>query len=358
MFVRSKHVGKRTYLQIVENRWQDGKVRQRVLASLGRLDRLQESGQLDGLVRSASRFCESLLVLAAHQGGRAPRLASRRIGPALVFERLWKELGCPEVIRSLLKERYFQFNLERAVFLTVLHRLFDPGSDRAAEKWRRDCLIEGSDGLELHHLYRAMAWLGQELDESGQQGRTPFSPRCVKDLIEERLFARRRDLFTSLELVFFNTTSIGFQGRGGESIGRRGRSKDRRPDRPQMVVGAVIDDQGVPICCEMWPGDTADVSALVPVVDRLRSRFAIGRICIVADRGMISRETIEKLESGERGWDYVLGARMRSVKEVRENVLSRGGAIAKCVRPAAAPRIPLPWRSRTCSSRTGDTSFA
>lgn len=75
----------------------------------------------------------------------------------------------------MLEDRFPQFDLESAVILTVLHCLFDPESDRAAEKWRRDCRIEGRDALELHHLDRAMAWLGRELGESGQQGGTPFS---------------------------------------------------------------------------------------------------------------------------------------------------------------------------------------
>jgi transposase len=70
----------------------------------------------------------------------------------------------------------------------------------------------------------------------------------------------------------------------------------------------------------MWPGNTADVSVLVPVIDRLRSRFAIGRVCVVADRGMISAPTIAALE--ERGLEYVLGARERTDSLVRTVVLA------------------------------------
>ena len=158
-----------------------------------------------------------------------------------------------------------------------------------------------------------------------QADKTPFAPRCTKDLIEEGLFARRRDLFTELQLVFFDTTSIYFEGEGGETIGQRGHSKDHRPDLKQMVVGAVLDGQGRPICCELWPGNTADVTTLVPVVDRLRSRFGVSKVCIVADRGMISKETIEELEKEERGWQYILGARMRSQNEVKDEVLARAG---------------------------------
>lgn len=168
-----------------------------------------------------------------------------------------------------------------------------------------------------------MGWLGEPLPEKKQGSALPFGPRCTKDLIEEQLFAQRRDLFTTLELVLFDTASIYFEGAGGESLGQYGHSKDHRPDLKQMVVGVVLDSEGHPICCELWPGNTTDVKTLLPIVERLRTRFAIGEICIVADRGMISKPTLEQLEA--RHWKYILGARLRRQKEVSEQVLSRGG---------------------------------
>jgi transposase len=325
MFFRTKTSGTRSYLQIVENRWVDGRPKQRVIATLGRLDQLQQTGQLDALLVSGARLAQSVLLLSAHAKGQVPVITTRHIGPALIFERLWRETGCQRVIEQLLEGRRYEFDVERAVFLTVLHRLINPGSDRAADKWKSDYSIEGCNDLQLHHLYRAMAWLGEELPTDQQKDKTPFAPRCIKDRIEEDLFAHRRDLFTDLQLVFFDTTSIYFEGEGGQDIGQRGFSKDHRPDLYQMVVGAVLDGQGRPICCELWPGNTADVSTLIPVVDRLQSRFGVRRVCIVADRGMISKETIAALEQDERGWQYILGARMRSQNEVKDDVLSRGG---------------------------------
>jgi transposase len=325
MFFRTKTSGPRTYLQVVENRWEGGRSRQRVVATLGRLDQLQQSGQLDALLVSGARLARSVLVLSEHAQGKLPTISVRHIGPALVFQRLWQLTGCQHVIQQLLKGRRFEFAIERAIFLTVLHRLFDPGSDRAADKWKNDYEIEECEDLQLHHLYRAMGWLGDELSRKEQADKTPFAPRCNKDLIEEALFARRRDLFTELQLVFFDTTSIYFEGQGGETIGQRGHSKDHRPDLKQMIVGAVLDEEGRPICCELWPGNTTDVTTLIPVVDRLRSRFGVTKVCIVADRGMISKETIEELEQEERGWQYILGARMRSQNEVKDEVLARAG---------------------------------
>ena len=77
--------------------------------------------------------------------------AARRIGPALVFERLWEETGCRKVIEDLAGSRKTGFTLERAVFLTVLHRLFAGGSDRAADRWREDYTIYGVEDIDLHH---------------------------------------------------------------------------------------------------------------------------------------------------------------------------------------------------------------
>jgi len=240
-------------LQIVESRRDGDQVRQQVIATLGRCEELQESGQLERLLRSGARFASKALVLSAIADDSAMMIASRRIGPALVFERLWEETGCRAVIAQLGDARKHGFALERAVFLTVLHRLFISGSDRAADRWREDYRIAGVDGLDLHHFYRAMAWLGEELPAKDQDGRTPFAPRCIKDLIEERLFAHRRDLFTRLDLVFMDTTSLYFEGAGGQTLGRYGYSKDHRPDLRQMILAVVIDGYGRPVCSEMWP---------------------------------------------------------------------------------------------------------
>ncbi len=325
MFFRQKKSGKYTYLQIVENRWEKGRSRQRVIATLGRLDQLTQQGTLDGLLVSGARFAEHAIVLSAQRDGQLSELSTCRIGPYLVFQRLWEELKIGQVIRSLLQQRRFEFELERAVFLAVLHRLFHGGSDRNCMAWKEDYYLPGTESLELHHLYRTMAWLGEELPREEQRGATPFAARCIKDQIEEGLFHRRRDLFSELDLVFFDTTSIYFEGRGGETIGEYGNSKDHRPDRLQMVIGVVLDGTGRPLCCEVWPGNTTDVKTLIPIVDRLRQRFSIRSICVVADRGMISQETIAQLTSSERGMHYILGARLRSVKEISEQVLSHPG---------------------------------
>lgn len=338
MFARIKKSGKYQYLQIVENRKIKGKVIQRVIATVGRMDQLQAKGQIETLIRSLSRYSEKLLLILS--GKSDVNASAKKIGPALIFERLWNELGIEKVIKNLLSDRKFEFDVERAIFLTVLHRLFPSGSDRSCEKWRRDYAIEGVEELSLHHLYRAMAFVGEEIED--QRGGTPFAPRCIKDLIEEGIFFERRDLFTGLDLVFFDTTSLYFEGQGGETLGQKGHSKDHRPDLNQMVVGVMIDSKGKPVCCEMWPGNMADVNSLIPVTDRIRSRFHPGQFCIVADRGMISADTLKKLH--HREIPYILGTRMRKVNEVKRDVLSRSGRYREVHPEKNSSKDPAPLK--------------
>ncbi|MEI7611205.1 MAG: transposase, partial [Rhodospirillaceae bacterium] len=329
MYFRQKTVEDRTYLQIVEAR-RDGKsVRQHVVATLGRAEEFLETGKLDALLRSGAKLTETALVLSAAKEETGLAVSTLRIGAPLIFERLWRESGCQAVIEAALAGRKFEFPVERAIFASVLHRLCVSGSDRACDAWLAGYRVEGIAGLDLHHFYRAMAWLGEELAD--QSGRTR-APRTTKDGIEEALFGRRRDLFSELELVFFDTSALYFYGGGGPTLGQRGKSKDGHPELKQVVIGVVIDRQGRPVCSETWPGNATDVRSLLPVVDRLRSRFGIGRVCVVADRGMISAETLAELEA--RGIDYILGARERSDTEVREVVL----ADTKPMVPLSIPR--------------------
>jgi Transposase DDE domain len=317
MFFRVKPSGPRRYLQLVENTRNGTATRQRVLASLGRVDDPATNETLDALLGSGARFSDTALLISSLQSGTPETSATVRVGAPLIFGRLWQQTGCAAVIAQLAADRGFGFSLERAVFASVLHRLMVSGSDRAGHAWLGAYHIDGADGLDLHQFYRAMAWLGEDLPD--QRGATR-APRRIKDLIEETLFVRRRSLFADLSLVLFDTTSLMFFGQGGETLGQNGPSKQKRPDLPQVMVGVVLDQAGRPICSEVWPGNATDVKSLLPVVARLRGRFGIGHLCVVADRGMISAETIDALEA--QGIEYILGARERSSAEARDIVLS------------------------------------
>jgi len=313
MFVRVKrNVSKGTaydYLQIVRSYREGGKVRQQIIGSLGRRDQLLASGELDGLLRSLAKFSEKLRVVEAGRDSGLVARTARQWGPALVFGRLWERQGLPDLLRKLAQGRKFEFDLERATFALALQRLCAPGSDLAGSEWLKTVEAPGFEGLALQHFYRTAAFLVG-----------------VRQDLESRLFHRDLNLFNqTLEVVFIDTTSLYCYG-AETAWRRRGYSRDHRPDLPQWVLCVAVNATGWPIAWELFPGNTADQKALVQVVELLRQRFRIHRVTVVADRGMISRDTITLLTEPEQApFDYVLGCRMRRQKEVHEEVLARAG---------------------------------
>jgi hypothetical protein len=339
MFVRVKKIGAYEYLYLVENAREGGRHVQRVVKALGRRDEVEASGMLDALVASAARHSRRSIVLSRFYRGELSELRRVSIGPDLVFGRLWRETGCAEVIRALLVGRRFGFDVERAIYLTVLHRLMVSGSDRHASRWHQGFRIPGAEELTLDHAYRAMIWLGEEIADG----------RTTTDAIEEDLYRHRQELFGEVSIAFFDTTSLYFEGAGGQTLGQFGHSKDYRPHLKQVVLGMVLDGDDRPFASFLWPGNTADVTRLMPVVQRLRERFGIAQVCIVADRGMISAATIAALEKA--GLAYILGVRERSTKEVRNEVIEDDGVAVPLVIPRQKGETQLAITETTLKGR-------
>ena len=109
-----------------------------------------------------------------------------------------------------------------------------------------------------------------------------------------------------------------------------------------MVVGAVLDGEGRTICCELWPGNTTDVTTLIQIIDRLKERFGIKKVRGVADRGMISKTTIASLESATPPIQYILGVRMRNLKEAKQEVLGDEGEYLEVFEPRKTSKDPSP----------------
>jgi hypothetical protein len=346
MFVRVKKIGGYDYLYLVENAREGGRHVQRVIKALGRKDEVEASGMLDALIASAARHSPRSIVLSRYYRGELPELERRSIGPDLVFGRLWEETGCREVLAGLLADRQFGFDLERAIYMTVLHRLMISGSDRHAEGWKDKVRIPGAEALTLDQAYKAMAWLGEEVPTNADR---PLGPRTMTDVIEEALYRYRQDLFGEVTVAFFDTTSLYFEGEGGESLGQRGYSKDYRPHLKQVILGIVLDGHDRPIASFLLPGNTADVTTLVPVVHRLQERFGIAKACVVADRGMISADTIASLEAA--GVDYILGARERSSREILRDVIVDDGVAVPLVIPRQKGETRLEIKDVTIGGR-------
>jgi hypothetical protein len=164
MFARIQRVGAYAYLQWVRTEQRGGPPRQRVLATLGRVEHLQRRRELDGLLRSLSPYSPQALALVC--GPTPPTTRTWKLGPVRVYERLWQRLGLGEILNGLLAGRQFGFAVERAIFVTVRHRLCVAGSDRQAEQRRQGYWLPGKSKDHRPDLRQMV--VGVVLDQSGQ----------------------------------------------------------------------------------------------------------------------------------------------------------------------------------------------
>lgn len=309
MFVRVKNVTThgRTYryLHIVENFRNNGAVRQRIVGSLGRLDRILENGDLQRVIEQLVEQCPGVRLVRAQEAGSLNIVSDKLWGPVLVFDRLWEDLGLKKLLGRWGSRQSFDF--ERMVFVQALQRLIAPGSDLAGSKWVKTLHGVEFERLHLHHFYRSLGLLWKK-----------------KEAIEEALHRRGMDLFSqSLDLVFFDTTSTYFEGTSLRGWAKLGKSKDHRPDHLQLVIGVVMRQDGLPVACEIWPGNMSDMKTVVPIIEALKKRFRIRKVVFVCDRGMASKSNLEAME--KEGYEYIVGMKMRRLVEVRDKVLARAG---------------------------------
>jgi hypothetical protein len=309
MFVRVKRVqanGRHyEYLHVVENFREGERVRQRIIGSLGRLDELLASGDLERVIRQLVERCPSVRLIQAEQAGTLAVQSDQTWGPVLVFDRLWEDLGLKALLPRLV--RGVDFDFERMIFAQVLQRFCEPGSDLRGSKWIATMHEPTFARLRLEHFYRSLGRLWKH-----------------KERVEQALFERGRDLFNGdLDLAFFDTTSTYFEGTSLRGWAKLGKSKDHRPDHLQLVIGVVMRRDGLPVACEIWPGNTSDMTTLVPIVEALKQRFRIRKVVLVCDRGMVSAKNLAAVEKA--GFEYIVGMKMRNFVEVRDDVLGRAG---------------------------------
>ena len=304
---RNKDGTTRSYLHLLRSRRVNGRTRQELVCSLGRLDLMCSDGSLDRLIEGLSHYSERQWVqMQALQGGW-----QKIYGPVLVFRRLWEQLRLDKLLNELQARTSVQFSLDEAIFAMVLHRLLDPGSKRATQQWLETAYRPQFETLELQHLYRALDRL-----------------LWGKETIEESLFNRNCNLFAlNVDLVLFDTTLVHFEGHGPEDLATLGRPGNY-PDCVKVLVGLILTRDGFPIAHQVFPGNTADIKAFKAAIKDLKQRFNLRRVIIVADRGCVSSTLIEGLEKkkpGETQIDYILGMRLRKNREVKKEVLRRAG---------------------------------
>jgi len=340
------------YLQLAHNEWDPATKtsRPRVLYSFGREDTLDRT-VIERLVASLGRLLEPGAVLAATTGSGLSFVESRSFGGAWLLDQLWRRLGIDKVMTAMLAGTRRDPATERVLFALVANRALAACSKLHAAGWiSRRVHIDGLPEVSDDACYRAMDWLHDVAPE-----------------LERQVFGQVAHLLNlDVDLLFFDTTStyfeldeadepVGRDARGrvkptdagtegdgtaetggdhdgdgdqaGTTIGFRtyGKSKDHRPDLPQIVVGLAVTRDGIPVRVWSWPGNTGDSKLIRQVKNDMRD-WTLTRIVWVGDRGFSSAANRRALRAGDH--HYILGEKLRGDSAQAKAALSRQGRYA------------------------------
>jgi transposase len=317
MYVRTIKVpsskgGYNEYVRVVEAYREDGKVKQRVVADLGRKDLLQQ------LLPKLERVLRGTPTVAGEPDD-VDILEAWTWGPVLVVRRLFEQLGLWQILEDQLgrpkpRDDAAQVPYADRVFVLVANRLIRPSSEHGLARWLETdfvCDRQGRRFMPRWHQHGRVRVHSQQLQA---WYRTLDRLVAAKSALEVSLFGRLRDLFSLRpDLVLFDITSTYFEGSGPEGFARHGYSRDGKAQNVQVVVGLVM-VAGWPIAHHVWPGNTLDVTTVSAVIRDLTERFAIRRVVFVGDRGMVSDANLEALRGDGHG--YLVGLRRRRNAQV------------------------------------------
>ena len=287
------------YIKIVENYWEKGASRQKVIANLGSLEKFKKR-QVENLIKGLCRVCEREDLNVENLKNKG----SPRYGDILSARCLWKELGLNTLIDGYMKHTQAEIPVELTSFLMVANRLVDPLSKLAVSSWyKRKVYLPELEGTSFapHDFYRSIDYLEE-----------------MKEKIEIFLYNKLCDLFTlKLNLIFYDTTSSYFEGRGPD-LAKSGKSKDHRPDKHQIVIGLLATDEGLPIAHKVFEGNRQDKTTIIETIDDLKRRFRLKRVIFVADRGMVSQANLDYIK--DEGLSYIVTLKKRRLKEAKEAI--------------------------------------
>ena len=311
MFVKLTKSGPRRYLQLAESyRDENGRVKQRTIASLGRVEKID--AHFDSVIRGLRRAT-----------GRAPDAANgspvvpdddqlninfeptRTLGDVWTLTQIWKELGFDR-LACVFRSSKRKLDVEAMIRVMVFNRLCDPESKLGVLRWLDTVCIPDIDTRDIayQHLLRSMDALMDKRDE-------------VDNVISSLL---RPLIDQELSVVFYDLTTIKAEGESEQEddVRRYGMSKDGGIKR-QFVLGVVQTAEGLPIYHEVFDGNVAEVSTLRSTLETVMERFTIKRVIAVADRGLLSMNNLAELQAmktpGGEALEFILAVPGRRYSE-------------------------------------------
>lgn len=306
MFLREVKTHGKTYLTIVECYRDKGKVKQRSIASLGCLDKLQNTEQLKKIAVSLLKYCKTN---NTHLDITTISEEQRKLwGAPKVIRKIWDIFKLDELFSEIRKRTKIKFDFFSSIFLMVLDRLCHPKSK--LKSYEEQNKYHGTKENSLHHLYRALDILADK-----------------KEDIEGYLFDANKSLFNmKIDIVFYDVTTLYFESVRKDTLRESGFSKDLKVNEVQIILGLIVDLDGRPIGFDIFPGNTFEGHTIEKILDRLNKRFQINRLVFVGDSAILSKDNLQLIEN--LGYEYVVGSRIKNkTKEIRDRILDKEGYI-------------------------------
>jgi transposase len=324
MFIRSVKVPSSAgtiheYVRIVESVWEQGRVKQKVVANLGRRD------VLEAVLPQLQRFLRG----EEPSGTAAPTAATAvgvdvvdasTWGPMLVSRHLFAKLGLWQLLDAgrrwpkLRPDEDPHDDWPSRVLALLTNRLTRPGSEHALAAWLETDYICDRQGRRYVPRWQQHGRVRVALQQLQAWYRTLDHLYLNKERLEVALYQHLRDLFhLQPDLVFYDLTSTYFTGRG-PALAKHGYSRDGRPRLVQVVVGVVM-VAGWPIAHHVWAGNRRDSTTVKEVVTDLTRRFAFRQIVFVGDRGMVTESNVQTLQDADGAWGFLIGMTRRQNPE-------------------------------------------
>ena len=227
----------------------------------------------------------------------------------LVYEKIWQELGISRWIKDI-KTRS-KIEIEEILKQLVFQRLLTPSSKKSAYDHREN-YVDFQNDLILEDYYRVLDIIYDE-----------------KDNLEKHLNSTLKKKFNrELNVVLYDVTTYYFESVKKDEIKGFGFSKDNKVNQVQVVMGLLIDNNGIPVGYELYPGNTSEFSTLYPVIKNLKEKYKLKKVIVAADRGLNSGKNLLLLK--ELGLDYVMAYKLKGAKkEIKEKLFEDEYTIEK-----------------------------
>ena len=315
MYLKQVKSKGKVYLKLVETKWdkQNKKRIQKTILNLGRLDKLIDNG-LPFIVKKLAEVIERELANNKEQTKKYPNLKDintiihrQTVNYGhIVYRKLWNEYDFSQFLSRIQRGSRVQFNFSEYVYLMVINQLLRPSSK--LNLWQNYDYFFGIEKAELQHLYRSLDILAKN-----------------KEKVEEYIFNKSKNLFNQrLDIVFYDVTTYYFESQRSDDLRDFGYDKDNKVNHVNVVMGLLIDKSGKPIGYELFKGNTYEGKTLLKSIEKLRQRFKIETVVIVADKGLNSKMNLKAIR--DAGYHYIVSGRLRGLPdEVKTAVLDMSG---------------------------------